>query len=110
MPDWHFSSPALKLSDKRSVGTQRLLLIAVVVLIGGNCLLGTGLCLHVRLGLGTERYFVLRKRRLLWRWIWAWRLLHRCFILSHRRTVNWIDHRYLPFVTAIGWLGRNFRT
>jgi hypothetical protein len=71
-----------------------------VVPVGGNCLLGKGLRLDLGMGLRTDRYSVLWDRRLLWRWILAWRRLHRHFILGCWCTVNWIDHQYLPLHTT----------
>ena len=57
--------------------------MAAVVLVGGDCLLGIGLCLDLGMSLRTDGYPVLWERSLLRRWILARSRLRRYFILSH---------------------------
>ena len=91
LPDWHLLSPALAyLTNGFWEQRQQLFAIAVVVFVCRSYL-ATGLRLR------TQAYFVLRDRSLLWACVLAWCCLNRSFILSCRRTMNWIcDHQYLP--------------
>ncbi len=57
--------------------------MAAVVLVGGDCVLGIGLCLDLGMSLRTDGYPVLWERSLLRRWILARSRLGYCFILSH---------------------------